>query len=83
MCHGSPQFSPIVDLIPVDSGSINGALFDFTTAQPTGTGIIQPFLRVQADGVEQGYNTSGAPVPFDDKVGSMDARPDFRRPPAD
>jgi hypothetical protein len=69
MCHRSPQFSTIVDLIHGDSGSINGALFDFTTAQPIGTGVIQPFLRVQADGVEHGYNTSGAPVPFDDKVG--------------
>src|SRR6266446_74699 len=60
----------IVDLINGDSGIINGAQFDWTPEQPTGTGNIQPFLRVQADGVEQGYNTSGAPVPFDDKVGA-------------
>jgi hypothetical protein len=60
----------IVDLIHGDSGSINGAIYEYTARQPTGTGLIQPFLRVQADGVEQGYNTSGAPVPFDDKVGA-------------
>ena len=59
----------IVDLIHGDSGTINGAQFDWTPEQPTGTGNIQPFLRVQANGVEQGYNTSGTPVPFDDKVG--------------
>ena len=59
----------IVDLINGDGGAINGAQFDWTPEQPTGTGNIQSFLRVQADGVEQGYNTSGTPVPFDDKVG--------------
>ena len=26
-----------------DSGTINGAQFVFTTPQPTGTGVIQPF----------------------------------------
>jgi len=65
----TPAQAAIVDLINGDSGTINGAQFDWTPEQPTGTGNIQPFLRVQADGVEQGYNTSGTPVPFDDKVG--------------
>ena len=59
----------VVDLINGDSGTINGAQFEFTNEQPTGTGIIDPFLQVQANGVEQGYNTSGTPVPFDDKSG--------------
>jgi len=63
----------VVDLINGNSGTItNGygtAIFQFTAPQPTGTGIIQPFLRLQADGTEQGYNTSGNPVPFDDKNG--------------
>src|SRR6185436_20724608 len=31
-------------------------------------GVIQPFLRVQSDPSEQGYNTSGG-TPFDDKAG--------------
>jgi len=51
-----------------DSGAINGAQFVFTTPQPTGTGVIQPFLRLENSPVEQGYNTSGG-TPFDDKAG--------------
>jgi hypothetical protein len=66
-----PARAVVVDLINGNSGTINGAQFDFTNAQPTGTGIIDPFLRVQANGVEQGYNTSGTPVPFDDKPGNF------------
>src|SRR5437660_11011090 len=65
----TPAQATIVDLINGDSGTINGAQFDWTPEQPTGTGNIQPLLRGQADGAEQGYNTSGTPVPFDDKVG--------------
>ncbi len=51
-----------------DSGAINGAQFVFTAQQPTGTGVIQPFLRLENTPVEQGYNTSGG-TPFDDKAG--------------
>lgn len=58
----------VVDLSNSDSGSVNGAQFVYTPAQPTGTGVIQPFLRVQANGTEQGYNTSGG-TPLDDKAG--------------
>ena len=62
----------VVDLINGDTGTITNsygtAQFDFTQPQPTGTGVIQPFLRVQADPAEQGYNTSGG-TPFDDKAG--------------
>jgi len=65
----TPARAVVVDLINGNSGTINGAQFEFTNVQPTGTGIIDPFLRVQANGVEQGYNTSGTPVPFDDKSG--------------
>jgi hypothetical protein len=62
----------VVDLINNDSGTITNsygtAIFEFTTPQPTGTGVIQPFLRIQANPTEQGYNTSGG-TPFDDKAG--------------
>jgi hypothetical protein len=58
----------IVDLTNSDSGTVNNALFYFSSKQPTGTGVIDPFLRVQADPSEQGYNTSGGTV-FDDKAG--------------
>ena len=61
-----------VDLINNDQGTITNqygtAIFQFTQPQPTGTGYIDPFLRVQASPTEQGYNTSGG-TPFDDKAG--------------
>jgi hypothetical protein len=58
----------VVDLTsgPGASGSINGALFFASDQQPAGTGFIQPFIRVQNKGFEQGYNTDGG-FPFDDK----------------
>ena len=62
----------VVDLINNDQGSITHqygtAIFQFTQPQPTGTGVIDPFLRIQASPTEQGYNTSGG-TPFDDKAG--------------
>jgi len=62
----------VVDLINNDQGSFTNqygtTVIQFTQPQPTGTGYIDPFLRVQANGTEQGYNTSGG-TPFDDKGG--------------
>src|SRR5947209_12151883 len=62
----------VVDLVNGDTGTITNqygtAIFEFTQPQPTGTGYIKPFLRVQNDPNEQGYNTSGG-TPFDDKAG--------------
>jgi hypothetical protein len=67
---GAPSIaiSQVVDLTtgPDASGSINGAFFFATDQQPSGTGFIDPFLRVQHKGSEQGYNTD-AGFPFDDK----------------
>ena len=42
------------------------ALFYRTDIQPTGTGVIQPFVRIQAKPTESGYNTDGA-IEFDTK----------------
>jgi hypothetical protein len=62
-------WATIVDLTGSnDSGTINGAQFVFTDQQPTDTGVIDPFLRVENTPTEQGYNTSGG-TPFDDKAG--------------
>jgi len=49
---------------PQDGG--NGALFYSTDIQPTGTGVIQPFVRIQNRPTEEGYNTDG-PIEFDTK----------------
>src|SRR5690349_15998758 len=48
------------------SSNYFGAIYTQTSVQPTGTGVFQPFVRIQMNGQEQGYNTSGTPV-FDDK----------------
>jgi hypothetical protein len=42
------------------------ALFYRTDLQPTGTGVIQPFVRIQAKPTESGYNTDGV-IEFDTK----------------
>ncbi len=41
------------------SGSANGALFYQFDSIPTGTGVIDSFLRIQGMGVQHGYNTDG------------------------
>jgi hypothetical protein len=65
---GPSARATIVDLTtgPDASGEIDGALFFATEQQPVGTGYIDPFLRIQEKGFEQGYNTDGG-FPFDDK----------------
>lgn len=65
---GTMANASVIDLANGNTGTVNGAQFDWTSQQPTGTGVIAPFLRVQADGNEQGYNTSGG-TPFDEKAG--------------
>lgn len=49
------------------SGTIGDARFFETHQQPSGTGFIDPFLRVQGSPDQQGYNTDGG-FPFDDKT---------------
>ena len=40
------------------SGEINDALFVWTNFNSTGTGVIDPFVRIKTnDPVEEGYNT--------------------------
>jgi hypothetical protein len=46
------------DLTDGGSQLINGALFVTTETQSTGTGLIQPFLRLQAGGTELGLNSN-------------------------
>ena len=61
-----------VDLTVSDSGTINGATFDFYKFNPSGTGVFDPFVRIQENGTEQGYNTTvanAALLPFQEKFG--------------
>jgi SdrD B-like protein/uncharacterized protein DUF4214 len=59
----------IVDLTTVGaSGSVNGALFQQFGTDVSGTGLIDSFVRIQATGTEQGYNTDIRPVQFDEKT---------------
>jgi hypothetical protein len=57
----------IVDLSQNQTGTLNGALFQRADFRPAGTGFIDSFVRIQTnDPVEQGYNTSGRPLAFDE-----------------
>lgn len=50
------------------SGFVNGGFFQQTNfdQNATGSGVIDSFVRIQRNGTEQGYNTDGRPVPFDE-----------------
>jgi hypothetical protein len=48
----------VLDLGSSGSGTVNGALFQTNNDHPTGTGVYNPFLTVQNDPWEQGYNSS-------------------------
>lgn len=50
--------------------TVNSALFEQDTSQPTGTGTIDPFLRLQDSPIEEAFNTdyrSGGQAPLDAK----------------
>ena len=65
----SPASATIVDLTTIgSSGTVNGALFEQSEVRAAGTGIIQSFVRMQRTGTQQGYNTSGRPVAFDENT---------------
>jgi hypothetical protein len=52
-------------------GSASGAMFRQYDAQPTGSGVINSFVRVQGKGTQaitQGYNTDHRPVQFDENT---------------
>jgi len=60
----------MLDLTTADSsGTINGATF-YQSSQDvaTGTGVFNPFVRIQRKDTESGYNTDGSPE-FDTKTG--------------
>lgn len=68
LCVGS-LLAISVDLTTAGaSGTANGALFVQIDPQSTGTGVIDPFLRIQNDGTEEGFNASVRPVMPDVKT---------------
>lgn len=50
-----------LDLTSSGSGSIGAATFATTDTQPTGTGVIMPFVRLMNNGMEMGFNTDATP----------------------
>lgn len=68
---GSQARAAVIDLATHgSSGQINGAWFIQTDPQPTGTGVIDPFVRIQNTGTEAGFNTDHRPVELDTKDGN-------------
>lgn len=49
--------------------TINGALFTLGTFRSSGTGVFDPFVRISANGTEQGYNSDLTSKQFDEKGG--------------
>jgi hypothetical protein len=50
--------------------SVDGTIWSSNVTQPTGTGVYDPFLRVQDEGTEDGFNTDAGPQPpLDAKAG--------------
>jgi len=58
-----------LDLTQKGSGSFGQGTFVWADSQSTGTGVIDSFLRIQANGTESGFNTN-AGTPLDDKAGT-------------
>ncbi len=66
----------LIDLSTPGAGPVttpDHVVWSQTAQQPTGTGVIKPFLRIQDSNsaIEEGYNTSVAPLPMDD-LGTAD-----------
>lgn len=62
----------MLDLTTVDSwGTVNGAIFRQFNGVPTGTGNIDSFIRIQAFGVQEGYNSDGRPVQYNENTAAQ------------
>jgi hypothetical protein len=63
----APVRAGVIDITqPHSSATLDGGIFQTSDFAGAGTGVLQPFVRMQANGAEQGYNTSGRPLPFDE-----------------
>jgi hypothetical protein len=60
LCSAAAQAETVLNLaVASPQDAQNGGLFYRTDLQPTGTGVIDPFVRIQRVGTESGYNTDG------------------------
>jgi hypothetical protein len=66
---GQAQANYIIDLTHASAPAVTyqGAIFSQTSLQPAGTGVFDPFVRIQMNGTEAGYNTDARPVEFQTK----------------
>lgn len=66
---GSARADYIINLTAAGTSPVTyqGAIFAQTSVQPVGTGIFDPFVRIQMNGTEAGYNTDARPVEFQTK----------------
>jgi len=63
----STAHATILDLTTVGaSGFIGTAFFEQIDPQSTGSGVIDPFVRIKGKSVVEGYNTDGRPTAFDE-----------------
>jgi hypothetical protein len=60
----SPAAADVLNCLTGCSVSFAGAFW--TSSDPVGAGVSTPFVRIQATGTEQGYNTDFRPVQFDE-----------------
>jgi hypothetical protein len=70
-CIGPALGAPTSDLTSGGTVTINGAIWSTVDPHSTGTGVFEPFVRIQNGGVgaESGYNTDGA-LEFETKGGT-------------
>ena len=61
------------------SCAFNGGVFDVVGPQPTGTGVIDSFLRVQQKGAEEGFNTGLRPMLCDNRTCDDKTDPNYTR----
>lgn len=68
LLFGAPDASADGCLLDNGSGydcAYNGGLFDVVQPHPTGTGVIDSFLRVQQNGTEEAFNSDARPITCD------------------
>ena len=68
---GQNAFGTTVDLVNNTSGTLNGAAYVRSSLQPTGSGVLDSFVRINPGGTqefEQGYNTDFRPLQYDENT---------------